>query len=62
MLIKKKKKTKVRAKTKKKTKVKKNTFNKIKNENGKSIPEVVIKTKPEWIKNSLASKSKYQEK
>ncbi|MDA9631103.1 acetate--CoA ligase [Candidatus Pelagibacter sp.] len=64
MLVKKKKKTKVKKKTSKKVR-KKNKVRKkikIKKENGKSIPEVVFKTKPEWIKNSLANKSKYQEK
>jgi acetyl-CoA synthetase len=72
MPLKKKKKTKVRKKNKvrKKTskKVRKKTSKKvvkktkIKNENGKSLPEIVFKTKPEWVRNSLASKSKYQEK
>ena len=45
-------------KKKKKTKSKK----KVIKENKKSSTELVIKTKPEWIKSSLASKSKYQEK
>jgi acetyl-CoA synthetase len=58
MPVKKKKKTKVRKKTSKK--VKKKT--KIKKEDGKSKPEIVFKTKPEWVRNSLANKSKYQEK
>ena len=60
---KKKKKTKVRKKVskkvKKKTKVRKKTSKK---ENGRSMPELVFKTKPEWVRNSLANKSKYQEK
>ena len=59
----KKKKTKVKKKVAKKTKVKK-TFKKIqfRKENKSSTPELVIKTKPEWIKSSLVNKSKYQEK
>ncbi|MDC0943911.1 acetate--CoA ligase [Candidatus Pelagibacter sp.] len=67
-----KKKTKVRKKTskkiKKKTKVRKKTSKKIKKktkiikENGNPEPELIIKTKPEWIKSSLASKNKYQDK
>jgi acetyl-CoA synthetase len=65
MPLKKKKKTKVRKKkvTKKvtkKTKVKKNVnHKKIANESSK---ELIIKTKPQWVKNSLATKSKYQDK
>ena len=55
---KKKKKTKVRKKVSKK--VKKKT--KVRKENEKTTPELIIKTRPEWIRNSLASKSKYQEK
>ena len=49
-------------KKRKKTKIKKKVSKKIKKENGKSIPELIIKTKPEWIKSSLANKSKYKEK
>ena len=55
-------------KKKKKTKVKKRVFKKVnkktklKKENGNSTPELVFKTRPEWIRNSLANKSKYQEK
>ena len=49
---------KVSNKIKKKTKSKKKT----KKENGSSPPEIVIKTKPEWVKASLANKSKYQQK
>ncbi len=51
-------------KKKKKTKAKKKTFKKIKvNKNNKnSSTELIIKTKPEWIKSSLANKNKYQEK
>ena len=41
-------------KKKKKTKSKKKVFK----ENKKPSPELVIKTKPEWIKSSFASKSK----
>jgi len=65
MALKKKKKTKVRKKkvTKKvtkKTKVKKKTVHKkIAKESSK---ELIIKTKPQWIKSSLATKSKYQDK
>ena len=69
---KKKKKSKVRKKTKKKvkkrSKVKRKSSKKIKKrikakkENGNTAPEIVIKTKPEWIKSSLANKSKYQQK
>ena len=65
-----KKKSKVRKKTskkvKKKSKVRKKSSKKIKKrikakkENGNTPPEVVIKTKPEWIKSGLANKSKYQ--
>ena len=54
---KKKKKTKVRKKVSKK--VKKKT--KERKENEKTTPELIIKTKPEWVRNSLASKSRYQE-
>jgi acetyl-CoA synthetase len=65
MPLKKKKKTKVRKKkvTKKvtkKTKVKKKTVHKkIAKE---SSNELIIKTKPQWVKNSLATKNKYQDK
>ena len=65
MPLKKKKKTKVRKKkvTKKvtkKTKVRKKTVRKkIARE---SSNELVIKTKPQWVKSSLATKSKYQDK
>ena len=67
-----KKRTKVRKKTskkvKKRSKVRKKSFKKlkkrakVKKENGNTPPEVVIKTKPEWVKSSLANKSKYQQK
>ncbi len=67
-----KKRSKVRKKTtkkvKKKSKVRKKSSKKLKKkveakkENGNTTPEVVIKTKPEWIKSSLANKSKYQQK
>ena len=46
-------------KKKKKTKVKKKIVSKVVKENSK---ELIIKTKPQWIKNSLATKSKYQNK
>jgi acetyl-CoA synthetase len=65
MPLKKKKKTKVKKKkvTKKvakKTKVKKKAVRKkIAKE---SANELIIKTKPQWIKSSLATKSKYQDK
>jgi len=67
-----KKKTRVRKKTskkvKKKTRVRKKTSKKVKKktkiikENGKPEPELIIKTRPEWIKSSLATKNKYQDK
>jgi acetyl-CoA synthetase len=63
MPIKKKKKTKVKKKVAKKvtkkTKVKKKTISKVIKESSK---ELIIKTKPQWIKRSLATKSKYQDK
>ncbi|MDC3396185.1 acetate--CoA ligase [Candidatus Pelagibacter sp.] len=58
MPLKKKKKTKVKKVTKK-TKVKKKTISKVVKDNSK---ELIIKTKPQWIKSSLATKSKYQDK
>ena len=67
-----KKRTKVRKKTskkvKKRSKVRKKSSKKlkkrakVKKENGNTPPEIVIKTKPEWVKSSLANKSKYQQK
>ncbi len=59
-----KKKTKVRKKTgvKKKTKVKRKKSKKNLKQSKKSAPELIIKTKPEWIKSSLANKSKYEQK
>ena len=63
MPIKKKKKTKVKKKVAKKvtkkTKVKKKVTSKVVKESSK---ELIIKTKPQWIKSSLATKSKYQDK
>ena len=75
---KKKKKTKVKKRTskkvKRKTKVKKRTSKKVKKKTKvrnkvkvktkitNSSEEVIIKTKPEWIKSSLVTKSKYQDK
>jgi acetyl-CoA synthetase len=63
MPLKKKKKTKVKKnvakKVTKKTKVKKKIVNKVAKESSK---ELIIKTKPQWIKSSLANKSKYQDK
>ena len=58
MPLKKKKKTKVKKVTKK-TKVKKKIISKVAKESSK---ELIIKTKPQWIKSSLATKSKYQDK
>ena len=62
--VKSKKKTKVRKKTavKKKTKVKRKKSKTILKQNEKPNSELVIKTKPEWIKSSLANKSKYEQK
>ena len=59
-----KKKTKVKKKTavKKKNKVRIKKSKKILKQNEKPTPELVIKTKPEWIKSSLANKSKYEQK
>jgi acetyl-CoA synthetase len=63
MPIKKKKKTKVKKKVAKKvakkTKVKKKIISKVAKESSK---ELIIKTKPQWIKSSLATKNKYQDK
>ena len=63
MPLKKKKKTKVKKKVAKKvtkkTKVKKKVISKVAKESSK---ELIIKTKPQWIKSSLATKSKYQDK
>ena len=46
-------------KVKKKTKVRKKNVSEINNENSK---ELIIKTKPQWVKNSLATKTKYRDK
>ncbi len=63
MPIKNKKKTKVKKKVTKKvtkkTKVKKKAFNKVTKESSKDL---IIKTKPQWIKSSLVTKNKYQDK
>jgi acetyl-CoA synthetase len=63
MPLKKKKKTKVKKKVAKKvtkkTKVKKKVVSKVTKESSK---ELIIKTKPQWVKSSLATKSKYQDK
>ena len=63
MPIKKKKKTKVKKKVAKKvtkkSKAKKKAISKVIKESSK---ELIIKTKPQWIKSSLATKSKYQDK
>ncbi|MDC0527321.1 acetate--CoA ligase [Candidatus Pelagibacter sp.] len=58
MPLKKKKKAKVKKVTKK-TKAKKKIISKVAKDNSK---ELIIKTKPQWIKSSLATKSKYQDK
>ena len=59
----KKKKTKVKKKVTKrvtkKTKVKRKVISKVAKESSK---ELIIKTKPQWIKSSLTNKSKYQDK
>jgi acetyl-CoA synthetase len=52
-------KKKVAKKVTKKTKVKKKVISKVAKESSK---ELIIKTKPQWIKSSLATKSKYQDK
>ncbi len=72
MLKKKKKNTKKRKKISKKlkskSKIKKKSSKKIKKkikvqkQEANQVSEVIIKTKPEWIKSSLANKSKYQQK
>ena len=63
MPLKKKKKTKVKKKVTKKvtkkTKVKKKVVSKVTKESSK---ELIIKTKPQWIKSSLATNRKYQDK
>jgi acetyl-CoA synthetase len=63
MPLKKKKKTKVKKKVAKKvtkkTKVIKKVVSKVTKESSK---ELIIKTKPQWVKRSLATKSKYQDK
>jgi acetyl-CoA synthetase len=52
-------KKKVAKKVTKKTKAKKKAISKVIKESSK---ELIIKTKPQWIKSSLATKSKYQDK
>ena len=63
MPIKKKRKAKVKKKVikkvTKKTKVKKKVVTKVTKESSK---ELIIKTKPQWVKSSLATKNKYQDK
>tara|TARA_Y100000589_G_scaffold304828_1_gene318309 strand:- start:356 stop:649 length:294 start_codon:yes stop_codon:yes gene_type:complete len=54
------KKVKKRSKVRKKSSKKVKKRIKVKKENGNTPPEVIIKIKPEWIKSSLANKSKYQ--
>jgi acetyl-CoA synthetase len=46
-------------KVKKKTKVRKKIVSENTNENSK---ELIIKTKPQWVKNSLATRTKYKDK
>ena len=60
-----KKRSKKRKKIKKKKKVKKKKLSTAKNSKKKSdssSQELIFKTKPEWIKSSLANKSQYQKK
>ena len=52
-------KKKVIKKVTKKSKAKKKVIGKVIKESSK---ELIIKTKPQWIKSSLATKSKYQDK
>ena len=69
---KKKKKTKIRKKNSKKIKSKSKNKKKssrkitkkikVQAQETNQVSEVIIKTKPEWIKSSLANKSKYQQK
>ena len=49
-------------KKKTKTKVKKKIIKVSKKNKSNNSAELVIKTKPEWIKSSLANKSTYQKK
>ncbi|MDC1133268.1 acetyl-coenzyme A synthetase, partial [Candidatus Pelagibacter sp.] len=49
-------------KKKTKTKVKKKIIKVSKKNKSSNSAELVIKTKPEWIKSSLANKSTYQKK
>ena len=64
----KKKRTKISKKLKYSSKIKKKSSKKIKKkikiqkQETNQVSEVIIKTKPEWIKSSLANKSKYQQK
>ena len=70
MSKKRKKKRKIKQKTskkvKRKIKVRKKTSKKlkkkIKKDNINSAPEIIIKTKREWLKQGLANKSQYQNK
>ncbi len=56
------KKLKSKSKNKKKSSRKITKKIKVKAEEKNQVSEVIIKTKPEWIKSSLANKSKYQQK
>ena len=55
-------KIKKKSKTKRKNSKKKSKRIKFRKEIDNPTPEVIIKTKPEWIKSSLANKVKYQQK
>ncbi len=57
-----KRRSKIKKKIKKKTSKKLRKKIKSKNQEVDQVSEVIIKTKPEWIKSSLANKSKYQQK
>ena len=63
MALKKKTKSKVKKKVTKKVTKKRKVRKKIIKKINNDIPEeLIIKTRPEWVKNSLATKSKYQDK
>ena len=63
MALKKKTKSKVKKKVTKKVTKKRKVRKKIIKKINNDIPEeLIIKTRPEWVKNSLATKSKYEDK
>ena len=63
MTLKKKTKSKVKKKVTKKVTKKRKVRKKIIKKINNDIPEeLIIKTRPEWVKNSLATKSKYEDK